>query len=193
MTTKATALDVAQHVYDRLGWVDAWRLEKLTYFAQAWHLAWDGRPIFDDQFEAWSDGPVVRNLHRVNKYGRDNGSTTSLPGADTNRLSPATRAAIDNVLEFYGKLSKSELIALTHEDTPWRVARGGLDDGVPSTEVLSVTEMRRCYTAKVVGGLEATPVPPPASAVRVSGADYASAFERAKARWGGALEILADR
>ncbi|WP_232717385.1 Panacea domain-containing protein [Gordonia metallireducens] len=194
MTGKPTALDVAQYVYNRLGWVDAWRLEKLTYFSQVWHLAWDGRPIFDDQFEAWPDGPVVRDLHRVNKYDRQGGVWgTALPGADPARLSDTARASIDRVLDFYGKLPKSELIALTHEDAPWRVARGGLADDSYSSEALSVTEMRRCYTAKVIAGKEDIPTAPPTSAVGVSGPGYAAAVARQTSRWAGALDLLADR
>ena len=36
----ATAVDVAQVIYNKLGWVDAWKLEKLTYYCQAWSLGW---------------------------------------------------------------------------------------------------------------------------------------------------------
>ena len=41
-----TSVAVAQAICDRLGLVDAGRLQKLTYYCQAWSLGWFGRPLF---------------------------------------------------------------------------------------------------------------------------------------------------
>lgn len=38
------------------------KLEKLTYYCQAWSLAWDDVPLFDEEFEAWANGPVCPQL-----------------------------------------------------------------------------------------------------------------------------------
>ncbi|HUZ03805.1 MAG TPA: type II toxin-antitoxin system antitoxin SocA domain-containing protein, partial [Acidobacteriaceae bacterium] len=35
------------------------KLQKLLYYAQAWHLALYGSPLFSDSIEAWVHGPVV--------------------------------------------------------------------------------------------------------------------------------------
>ena len=35
------------------------KLHKLLYYAQGWHLARTGRPLFPEAVEAWTDGPVV--------------------------------------------------------------------------------------------------------------------------------------
>ena len=46
------------------------RLQKLLYFAQGWHLARFGRPLFDASIEAWPYGPVVPEVYRAYKeYG----------------------------------------------------------------------------------------------------------------------------
>jgi len=43
------------------------KLQKLLYYAQAWHLALYGISLFDEEFEAWIHGPViVRN--NINKH-----------------------------------------------------------------------------------------------------------------------------
>ncbi|ORA07760.1 Panacea domain-containing protein [Mycobacterium arosiense] len=191
--TETTAVDVAQYVYDRLGWVDAWRLEKLVYFAQAWHLAWDGRPLFDEDFEAWPDGPVERNLHRVNKYYRDHHVSTTLPGASRDTLDAHARAIIDAVLAYYGRIPRAQLIELTHADSPWLHARGDLPPTAPSSMTLSKAEMRRCYTEKVVAGARDIPAAPAAEAGVVSAAGYGDAVTYQLSRWSGALALLADR
>lgn len=190
---KTTAMDVAQHVYDRYGWVDAWKLEKLVYYTQAWHLAWDGRPLFEQEFEAWPDGPVSRDLHRENKYGRKHTLDPVLPDADSSALTSHERQIVDAVLDFYGGLSTQELIDLTHKDSPWVVARGNLPPKAPSSIKLSVAEMRRCYTAKAVSGQADVPKAPSDAAVGVSSGNYGNAISHQLARWSGALTLLADR
>lgn len=117
-----TAIDTGAYIYTRLGWVDSWRLQKLTYYAQAWSLAWTGRALFETSIEAWDDGPVSRELYKVNKY--DTGPmSTELPGADLARLSEEQKAMIDSVVDFYRHLSRQELIEQTHVERPWADAR----------------------------------------------------------------------
>ena len=39
------------------------QLQKLCYYAQAWHLALLNRPLFDEEFQAWIHGPVCPTLY----------------------------------------------------------------------------------------------------------------------------------
>ncbi len=192
-----TALDVAGFVYKRMGWVDAWKLEKLTYFAQAWHLAWDGRALFKDDFEAWQDGPVVPKVHRVNKYDRPREFGiygTVLPGANPEALSAESQRIVEAVLEFYGSMETQDLIELTHMHSPWIKARGELGKHAMSSETLSIAEMRRCYTAKAMTGGDDVPPPPSLAPVPVAGGDlYQSAVDSEIERWSDTLALLAER
>ena len=83
----AKIFDVAQFVYDELGWVNAWRLEKLTYYADSWFAAWYGTPLFNEHFEAWVDGPVSPALYHADK-DRDNFMSRDLPHGDGSALLP---------------------------------------------------------------------------------------------------------
>lgn len=191
-----TALDVAGYVYKRVGWVDAWKLGKLTYFAQAWHLAWDGRPLFDDQFEAWPDGPVVPKLHRVNKFDRREKFGpwgTELPGANPDALSPAAASMVDAVLAFYGDKGSRELVDLTHEDFPWINARGELGPRERSSQLLSTSDLRKCYTQKVVTGDPNIPAAPTFLPAYVAGESYQASVDRQIDKWGKTLSLLAER
>ncbi|MFD2419431.1 Panacea domain-containing protein [Amycolatopsis pigmentata] len=40
------------------------KLQKLLYYAQGHYLALTGRPLFDDEIQAWSHGPVVPAVYR---------------------------------------------------------------------------------------------------------------------------------
>lgn len=73
--TPSTAAAVANEFLDlaaREGVpIDQMKLQKLVYYAQAWHLALKGGPLFDEDLEAWPWGPVVRNVYIQTKdFGR---------------------------------------------------------------------------------------------------------------------------
>jgi uncharacterized phage-associated protein len=51
--------------------IDQMKLQKLLFYAHAWHLALKDRPLFEDDFEAWPWGPVVRDIYSQTRgYGR---------------------------------------------------------------------------------------------------------------------------
>lgn len=56
--------DVAKHILHELGATQAWKLHKLAYYCQAWSLAWDDEPLFEEDFQAWANGPVCPELFR---------------------------------------------------------------------------------------------------------------------------------
>jgi uncharacterized phage-associated protein len=49
------------------GEIDVFKLHKLLYYAQAWHLVWEGEPLFPEQIEAWAGGPVIPELYKFHK------------------------------------------------------------------------------------------------------------------------------
>ncbi|WP_029108696.1 Panacea domain-containing protein [Mycobacterium sp. URHD0025] len=186
----ATAIDVGQYVYQRKGWVNAWCLQKLVYFAHAWSLAWDGQGLFDSELEAWPDGPVERELYAVNKYYRDGGYfSTDLFGADVSRLTPRQMAVIDAVIAHYGDWSKDELVEASH--TPvWQAARGDAGRHAQGG-VLATRDIRRWHTRAALTGADA-PEPPSDYVGGLS--DVSNELVDAQiARWRGALDLLAER
>ena len=58
----ASVFDVAKYILQKSGSMSTWKLQKLCYYSQAWSLAWTEAPIFDEEFEAWANGPVCREL-----------------------------------------------------------------------------------------------------------------------------------
>ncbi|CQD15216.1 hypothetical protein BN970_03169 [Mycolicibacterium conceptionense] len=105
----------------------AMKLQKLTYYAQAWHLVFDGVPLFESKIEAWANGPVVREL-----YGMHRGRYSLAPGdlgGDPDALSPSERGTIEAVFSAYSHLDATQLSVLSHSEPPWADARAGLRDG----------------------------------------------------------------
>jgi uncharacterized phage-associated protein len=136
----ASVFSVARYIRERLGAPDAWKLQKLAYYAQAWSLVWRGRPAFAERIEAWKDGPVCPELRNAQQYGGGD----RIRGAA--QLSEDDRAHVDRVLASYGGMSSKQLVDLSHEERPWRDARGDVPaDARTSTEITHAV-MARYYS-----------------------------------------------
>jgi len=102
----------------------AMKLQKLVYYAQAWSLVWDERPMFPEPIQAGLNGPVVREL-----YDKHNGKFTVNPAdieGNPGALDDDAKETVDAVLDFYGDKSAEWLSDLTHKEGPWKKAREGL-------------------------------------------------------------------
>lgn len=147
----AKAIDVAAYILEKLQSCDTMKLQKLTYYSQAWHLAWTGNPLFNDRIEAWANGPVVRELYKSHK-GRFLLTVGDLPGANTAELSDIhQKEVIDAVCESYGSLSGWQLSQLTHSERPWVEARqkANVSDGERCTEPIDLEVMLEYYQSRV--------------------------------------------
>ena len=51
--------------------IDQMKLQKLLFYAHAWYLGYNNAPLFEEDFEAWPWGPVVRDIYaQTIKYRR---------------------------------------------------------------------------------------------------------------------------
>lgn len=110
-TTATTAFDISCALRERLPDIGAVRQHKMLYYAQGWHLAFTGRPLFPEVIEAWDKGPVVADLWRVERAGKV---------VDQNRtLNDEELSTVEFVVRRYGALNARELISLSHQEAPW--------------------------------------------------------------------------
>lgn len=118
------------------------KLEKLVYYAQAWSLVRDERPLFDEPIQAWVNGPVCPDLFEIHKglY-----AVAEWPKGDVNKLDLDQCKTIDVVIDFYGKQTAKWLRDLTHDEDPWIIARGDLPDDVNSSNVITPESMIEYY------------------------------------------------
>lgn len=122
------------------------RLQKLVYYAQAWHLAIVGKPLFQDDVEAWVHGPVVPRLYYAYRdYGWQ---PIPRPDRDAVAMGDQTRELLDEVWDTYGQFSAKALENLTHSEDPWSDARSGYEPGTLCQEVISKEAMRLYYAKR---------------------------------------------
>lgn len=144
--------DVAAAILAEHGPMQTMKLQKLVYYAQAWHLVKHGRPLFDNPIEAWSRGPVVEVLYR--RHRRQN-VVSSWRDGSAQRLSPPAARIVHEVVKSYGPMTGDQLSALTHQEAPWADTRGGLPDSAPSRAVIPLALMRDYYSRQVLAPEEA--------------------------------------
>ncbi|WP_296920733.1 Panacea domain-containing protein [Megasphaera sp.] len=102
------------------------RVNKLLYFAQGECLRQLGRPLFDEDMEAWQYGPVVPHVYQTYKRFGRGPINDDAEYQDT--LSEQEKNILFDVLRYYGQFSTSRLVALSHqENAPWTAAH---KDGV---------------------------------------------------------------
>jgi len=116
----ASVDDVAAAILARTHPIDTFKLQKLVYYCQAWHLVWEDGPLFKARIEAWANGPVVPKLYRQHR-GRY--TVKSWPSGDASKLRPEEKTTVKAVVDFYGNRKGLELAELTHRERPWREAR----------------------------------------------------------------------
>jgi uncharacterized phage-associated protein len=140
----ANVQDVAAYILRKQGAMSAMKLQKLVYYCQAWHLVFDGEPLFESDIQAWANGPVVRDLYSVHR-GLFIVGESHFPKADATALTDPERETVDAVLKAYAKMDAHQLSNLTHSERPWIEAREGVPTGRRSTAVISRATMLEFY------------------------------------------------
>lgn len=119
------------------------KLQKLVYYVQAWYLALYEEPLFNDRFEAWIHGPVVRVLY--DKFKDYSWLPIDYVPATCPDLSEDIVQHIDEVLAVYGDYTAEYLECLVHREHPWIVSRGDLHPLDPSNALIDEKEMMEFY------------------------------------------------
>ena len=140
----ANVFDVAKYILRKKGRLSTMKLQKLCYYSQAWSLVWDDAPLFDEEFEAWANGPVCRELFL--KTQEKFWVNADDENGDIRKLKNYQKDTIDAVLNHYGNKDAQWLNQLTHMEDPWKSARKGVPMGVGSDNIISKESMAVYYS-----------------------------------------------
>lgn len=94
------------------------KLQKLIYYAQGFHLAMYGKPLFAEVIEAWTHGPVCPTLYHAKKQHK-NEAVAPNPDFDASVFNKEQQDLLDEIYEVYGQFSAWKLRNLTHTESPW--------------------------------------------------------------------------
>lgn len=129
--------------------VNTMQLQKLVYYCQAYHLAWFGKPMFLEPVQAWTHGPVVRELwelHRrqISITKDDLKRSADLARVEEVDLDERQEMVVDAVCSALGGLTGWQLRNRTHDEDPWKNHFDHSDGW--HEEVIPHDEMARYYS-----------------------------------------------
>lgn len=108
------------------------KLQKMLYYCYSWTLALlNENPddieirLFDEKFEAWVHGPVIRSVYfQLKEYGYNpvpmNEEIVNINNEDVLDI-------LEQVYDIYGEFNGNELESISHQENPWKNARQGLE------------------------------------------------------------------
>jgi uncharacterized phage-associated protein len=138
----ANVHDAAAYILGKTGRITTMKLEKLSYYSQAWSLVWDEAPLFGEPIQAWANGPVCPELYSAH---RGLFEVSNWPKGHPEALSQEQRDTVDAVLVFYGEKPSQWLSDLTHSERPWIEARQGLAPGERGQNEITHASMAEYY------------------------------------------------
>ncbi|MBK8980501.1 MAG: DUF4065 domain-containing protein [Planctomycetes bacterium] len=140
-----SVFDVARYMLEKRGPMSAMKLQKLCYYAQAWSLVWDEKPLFPEPIQAWANGPVIPDLYRQHQGAFE--VRPEMIDGDSSALDKDQRDTVDAVLRDLGGKTAQWLSDLTHREDPWREARKGYAPGERSSEPITHAALEEFYSA----------------------------------------------
>lgn len=139
----ANVFDTARYILEQSGSMSTMKLQKLCYYSQAWALVWDDSPLFQEEFQAWANGPVCPELFFKTKGSYSVNASDETGGIGD--LSEEQKDTINRVLDYYGKHDAQWLNQLTHMEEPWIKAREGVPSGAGCNQIITKESMALYY------------------------------------------------
>lgn len=99
-------------------WLTNLKLQKLLYFAWIKYFEKTGKPLFDDEFEAWKYGPVVPSVYY--DFWQYAGSTIVFAKTPSSIVDSETKEFLLSMLREHKDCDAYELITASHETRAWK-------------------------------------------------------------------------
>ena len=115
---------------------DRMKIQKLLYYAQGEHLGRYGTPLFAEEIQAWTYGPVQPDVYHAMK-------------SDEKFQAPSPPQEIipflEEIVREYANIPTADIMQQTHLERPWIIARGTLAPEESSNAVISHESMRSFF------------------------------------------------
>lgn len=116
------AIEIANYIieyeHSKKRFISNLELQKLLYFVQAGFIIENAAPIFEDDMEAWSVGPIVIDVHNIYKIhgGLD---IIRAKGKLANNIKDAEKFFINEVLEEFSDTPIYKMLDIIKHQMPY--------------------------------------------------------------------------
>jgi len=133
------------------------KLQKLLYYLQAWNLVFFNTPVFQDEPEAWVNGPVYRKVYdyykdyqmfefvKIAPEEKEQLDESVVQMMRNVGFTSEQQELFDEIISKYGKMASADLGLRTHNEDPWKNARNGLGIFDYSNNVITHESMAKYY------------------------------------------------
>lgn len=127
------------------------KLQKLCYYAQAWGYVFNNMPMIDSEFEAWSHGPVNRQLwDKLEDYAYCQIDQNVFDGIAKTITNKDVLDTLEQVWATYGEYSAFELERLSRTEPPWLETRKDHAPWEPCNDIIAPELMKTYYSTLLI-------------------------------------------
>jgi len=141
-------IEVISYLFNLLEEITPLTLQKLLYFIQGVSFSVNSKPMFDEECQAWVHGPVfpkVYHLFRNFKYNPIDDIHFAIIKNRADNLTKDEKKVIELVAYSFGIYGGKTLEKITHKELPWIEARAGLNDTIPSSNIIEKEKIEKYY------------------------------------------------
>ena len=125
----------AEYIINKCNEVTPLALQKMLYYIRGFYMAFYKAELFEDDCEAWVHGPVYREIY--NQFKEYKYHTIEIKDEINSELFTNEEIEIlDSICENFGCYSGTMLELFTHDEDPWKITRGELDENEKSDKVI---------------------------------------------------------
>lgn len=125
------------------GFLSMSAIHRLAYFAQGYHLAWTGTPLFIEELRIRKSGPVVHALFPLQKNGF---TTEAWPAGKASVITGRTAEVLTSVFDSYGHMTGISMGEIAHCEAPCISAMARKTEKDPEP-VIDLNDMKAFFKA----------------------------------------------
>lgn len=126
MKSNTSALDVAKYFLFKANTegdlISNLKMQKLLYYAQAWHLVNFDEALFKEAIRPWKLGPVIREVYNEYKKFESSAIIYKSTGLERKLFSDEQSNYLDEFYDIFIKFTAHELVNMSHNEPPWKYA-----------------------------------------------------------------------
>lgn len=125
------------------------KLQKILYYAQGYYLANYDKPLFQEDFQAWTHGPANEGIY--DKYKSCKYNTIPMPKEDLPLMDDELNDFLNDIWQTFGIYDGKYLEEQTHKESPWIEARKGYAPGEKCHVIITKESMKRFFKTVING------------------------------------------
>ncbi len=99
-------------------WISNLKLQKILYFSWLEYYKRHGKPLFEEEFQAWKYGPVVPSVYY--DYWCNAANILLAPKRTSEPIDEGTSAFLLEMLKKFDAVTVHEMVELSHNTKPWK-------------------------------------------------------------------------